>query len=75
MFLFSCVSGGLAVGCSPILGVLPTIFMIQSFRFIWNGNRQKGLIVDRKKKKFLIEGCNSHWGNDKRVEQDFSWKT
>jgi hypothetical protein len=54
MFLFSCVSGGLAVGCSPFQGVLPTVCKIQSFRLILNGNRQEGLAGQRKKKKMLI---------------------
>jgi hypothetical protein len=61
MFLFSCIGSGLAVGCSPLQGVIPTVCKIQTSILILNGNRREGLIGRRKKKKMLIEGpCYGH---------------
>jgi hypothetical protein len=44
VLVLSCICSGLATGWSPVQGVLPTVYKIQSSRLILVGNRPEYLI-------------------------------
>jgi hypothetical protein len=44
VFVLFCLGSGLAMGCTPVRAVLPTVYKMYSCKLIVNGNRPKGVI-------------------------------